>query len=97
MPHATLVVAGATRRQVLETERDGSDLPVDLTGVEALGWVDDEEKVAHLGEAEIVCAPSLAAESFGIVLAEAWPPACRSSPRTCPATARCCATARPGG
>jgi phosphatidyl-myo-inositol alpha-mannosyltransferase len=70
MPEATLVVAGATRRQVLETERDGSDLQVDLAGVEALGWVDDEVKIAQLGEAEILCAPSRAAESFGIVLAE---------------------------
>jgi phosphatidyl-myo-inositol alpha-mannosyltransferase len=70
MPEATLVVAGATRRQVLETERVDSDLPVDLTGVEALGWVDDEEKVAQFGQAELTCAPSLAAESFGIVLAE---------------------------
>jgi phosphatidylinositol alpha-mannosyltransferase len=68
VPHATLVVAGATRRQMLETERSG--LPVDLAGVEALGWVEDHEKVARLGEAEILCAPSLAAESFGIVLAE---------------------------
>jgi phosphatidylinositol alpha-mannosyltransferase len=71
MPRATLVIAGATRRQVLETERNGPGLPVDLAGVEALGWVADEEKIAHLGAAEIVCAPSLAAESFGIVLAEA--------------------------
>jgi phosphatidylinositol alpha-mannosyltransferase len=68
VPHATLVVAGATRRQVLETERNG--LPVDMSGVEALGWVEDHEKVAHLAQAEILCAPSLAAESFGIVLAE---------------------------
>ena len=71
VPHATLVVAGATRRQMLETDRNGTGLPVDLAGVEALGWVADEEKIAHLGAAEIVCAPSLAAESFGIVLAEA--------------------------
>jgi phosphatidylinositol alpha-mannosyltransferase len=70
-PHATLVVAGATRRQLLETDRNGTGLPVDLAGVEALGWVADEEKIAHLGAAEILCAPSLAAESFGIVLAEA--------------------------
>jgi phosphatidyl-myo-inositol alpha-mannosyltransferase len=67
-PHATLVVAGATHRQVLETERNG--IPTDLTGVDALGWVDDRDKVEQLGEAEILCAPSLAAESFGIVLAE---------------------------
>jgi len=70
MPGATLTIAGATRRQVLETERVGNDLPVDLTGVEALGWVDDGQKVAELGAAEVLCAPSLAAESFGIVLAE---------------------------
>ncbi len=70
-PHATLVIAGATRRQVLETDRNGTGLPVDFAGVEALGWVADEEKIAHLADAEIVCAPSLAAESFGIVLAEA--------------------------
>ena len=56
---------------MLETDRNGTGLPVDLAGVEALGWVADEEKIAHLGAAEIVCAPSLAAESFGIVLAEA--------------------------
>ena len=70
-PHATLVVAGATRRQLLETERNGSQITVDMVGVEALGWVDDDEKVAQLAQAEVVCAPSLAAESFGIVLAEA--------------------------
>ncbi len=70
-PQATLVVAGATRRQVLETDRNGGGLPVDLAAVEALGWVDDDEKIAQLAQAEVVCAPSLAAESFGIVLAEA--------------------------
>lgn len=71
LPQATLVVAGATRRQMLETDRNGMGLPVDMTGVEALGWVDDEEKIDQMAAAEIVCAPSLAAESFGIVLAEA--------------------------
>ena len=71
VPHATLVVAGATRRQLLETDRNGTGLAVDLAGVEALGWIADEEKIAQLADAEIVCAPSLAAESFGIVLAEA--------------------------
>jgi phosphatidylinositol alpha-mannosyltransferase len=71
LPHASLVIAGATRRQVLETDRNGNGLPVDLSGVDALGWVDDDEKVAQLAAAEVSCAPSLAAESFGIVLAEA--------------------------
>ena len=71
MPHASLVIAGATRGQALEASRLGYGPPLDLAGVEALGWVVDDEKVAQLGKAEVVCAPSLAAESFGIVLAEA--------------------------
>jgi phosphatidyl-myo-inositol alpha-mannosyltransferase len=70
-PDATLVVAGANRRQVLDALRAGLGTAVDLAGVEPLGWVDDVEKVRRLGEAEVVCAPSLTAESFGIVLAEA--------------------------
>ena len=76
-PDATLVVAGANRRQVIDAvraaqgARGGPAQSVDLTGVEPLGWVDDAEKVRRLGEAEVVCAPSLTAESFGIVLAEA--------------------------
>jgi phosphatidylinositol alpha-mannosyltransferase len=71
LPHATLVIAGATRRQALEASRLAYGPPLDLEGVSALGWVADDEKVAHLAQAEVVCAPSLAAESFGIVLAEA--------------------------
>jgi phosphatidylinositol alpha-mannosyltransferase len=71
LPHATLVIAGATRAQALEASRLGYGPPLDMEGVEALGWVIDDEKVAQLAKAEVVCAPSLAAESFGIVLAEA--------------------------
>jgi len=71
LPHATLVIAGATRGQALEASRLGYGPPLDLEGVDALGWVLDDEKVAQLAQAEVVCAPSLAAESFGIVLAEA--------------------------
>jgi len=76
-PDATLVVAGANRRQVIDAVRAvqgarvGPAQAVDLAGVEPLGWVDDAEKVRQLGEAQVVCAPSLTAESFGIVLAEA--------------------------
>lgn len=71
VPYATLVIAGATRGQALEESQLGFGPPLDLEGVEALGWVADDEKVAQLAQAEVVCAPSLAAESFGIVLAEA--------------------------
>jgi phosphatidylinositol alpha-mannosyltransferase len=71
LPHATLVIAGATRAQALEASRLGYGPPLDLEGVEALGWVLDDEKIAQLACAEVMCAPSVAAESFGIVLAEA--------------------------
>jgi phosphatidylinositol alpha-mannosyltransferase len=71
LPRASLVIAGATERQVHETVRGLSRDPLDLGGVEALGWVDHDEKVAQLGRAQLVCAPSLDGESFGIVLAEA--------------------------
>jgi phosphatidyl-myo-inositol alpha-mannosyltransferase len=71
LPYATLVIAGATRGQALEESRLGFGPPLDLEGVEALGWVADDEKIAQLARAEVMCAPSLAAESFGIVLAEA--------------------------
>jgi phosphatidyl-myo-inositol alpha-mannosyltransferase len=70
LPHATLVIAGATRRDVLEAVR-GARTPPDLDGIEPLGWVDDKDKLAQLGAAQVVCAPSLTAESFGIVLVEA--------------------------
>ncbi|MFA4965068.1 MAG: glycosyltransferase family 4 protein [Thermoleophilia bacterium] len=71
LPHASLVIAGASRRQVFEAARTSLFEAPDLRGVEPLGWVADDVKVAQLAEAELVCAPSLAAESFGIVLAEA--------------------------
>jgi len=73
LPEATLVIAGATRRDIYESTREpfGAGPGPELRGVEPLGWVTDEDKVRLLGEAEVVCAPSLAAESFGIVLAEA--------------------------
>ena len=71
-PDATLVVAGATRREVFDAAAAAGDgVPVDLDGVTALGWVGDEEKVRRLGEAELVCVPSVRGESFGLVLVEA--------------------------
>jgi phosphatidylinositol alpha-mannosyltransferase len=40
-------------------------------GVSALGRVSDEELRRELGRADVVCAPSLGSESFGVVLVEA--------------------------
>ncbi len=62
---ARLTVAGATETEVepLLLERDG---------VEVAGRVDDDEKWRLLGEADLLCAPSLGGESFGMVLTEAF-------------------------
>ena len=62
---ARLVVAGATREEVepflMETE-----------GIEVAGRVTDERKWQLLHEADVLCAPSLGGESFGMVLTEAF-------------------------
>ncbi|HWV87949.1 MAG TPA: glycosyltransferase family 4 protein, partial [Capillimicrobium sp.] len=52
--------------------RDVSALLEDLEGVNVLGKVDDERKLAVLREADVLCAPSLGGESFGMVLTEAF-------------------------
>ncbi|HEY1594645.1 MAG TPA: lysylphosphatidylglycerol synthase domain-containing protein [Thermoleophilaceae bacterium] len=62
---ARLVVAGATHEEVepflLETE-----------GIEVAGRVTEERKWQLLHEADVLCAPSLGGESFGMVLTEAF-------------------------
>jgi phosphatidylinositol alpha-mannosyltransferase len=47
-------------------------LLADTRGVEALGRVEDDEKHAALTRADVLCAPSLGGESFGMVLTEAF-------------------------
>jgi phosphatidylinositol alpha-mannosyltransferase len=47
-------------------------LMLDSTGVVALGKVDDERKLEVLERADVLCAPSLGSESFGMVLTEAF-------------------------
>ena len=61
----TLDVVGVEREQ-LET------MMVDLSGVNALGKVDDAQKNAVLAGADLLVAPSLGGESFGMVLTEAF-------------------------
>jgi phosphatidyl-myo-inositol alpha-mannosyltransferase len=62
---ARLTVAGATSEEV-------EPLLLDPAGVEVAGRVSDEEKWRLLGEADLLCAPSLGGESFGMVLTEAF-------------------------
>jgi phosphatidylinositol alpha-mannosyltransferase len=49
-----------------------SPLLLDPRDVRMLGKVDEETKRRELAEADVLCAPSLGAESFGMVLTEAF-------------------------
>ena len=62
---ARLTIAGATREEV-------EPLLLDPEGVEIVGRVSEEEKWRLLGEADLLVAPSLGGESFGMVLTEAF-------------------------
>jgi len=62
---ARLTVAGPTPEEV-------EPLLLDPEGIEIAGQVDDAHKWALLGEADVLCAPSLGGESFGMVLTEAF-------------------------
>jgi phosphatidylinositol alpha-mannosyltransferase len=62
---ARLTVAGATAEEV-------EPLLLDPEGVEVAGRVTEDEKWRLLGEADLLVAPSLGGESFGMVLTEAF-------------------------
>ena len=62
---ARLTVAGPAAEEV-------EPLLLDPEGVEMAGRVDEDEKWRLLGEADLLCAPSLGGESFGMVLTEAF-------------------------
>jgi phosphatidylinositol alpha-mannosyltransferase len=66
---ARLDVIGAPQEAVepLLAEVDGG-----IDGIEALGRVSDEELWRRLHDADVLCAPSLGGESFGMVLTEAF-------------------------
>ncbi len=53
-------------------EQDVAPLLIDPRGVTVAGLVDDGEKQRLLAEADVLCAPSLGGESFGMVLTEAF-------------------------
>ena len=62
---ATLTIIGAGEGEVAPLMLDGR-------GVEVLGRVDDERKRSALRDADVLCAPSLGGESFGMILTEAF-------------------------
>ena len=62
---ATLTLVGACAEEI-------APMLLDDRGVRALGKVSEERKHAELARAEVLCAPSLRGESFGMVLTEAF-------------------------
>jgi len=62
---AELIVIGPSLQEI-------SPLMLDARGVSALGKVSDAEKQRALAGADVLCAPSLGGESFGMVLTEAF-------------------------
>jgi phosphatidyl-myo-inositol alpha-mannosyltransferase len=62
---AELVIVGAGPDDV-------APLVLDDRGVTVLGKVSDAERTRALAEADVLCAPSLGGESFGMVLTEAF-------------------------
>ncbi len=62
---ASLTIVGATDEEV-------APLLLDPRGVTILGKVDDMAKRRALQDADVLCAPSLGGESFGMVLTEAF-------------------------
>jgi phosphatidylinositol alpha-mannosyltransferase len=62
---ATLTLVGAEPEEV-------APLLLDDRGVRALGKVTEARKAQELGRAQVLCAPSLGGESFGMVLTEAF-------------------------
>jgi phosphatidylinositol alpha-mannosyltransferase len=72
MPGVSLTLVGTTQEQLnaLVPHYNGSGAEM-LKGIDALGRLSPEDKIEQMGRAEIMCAPSLGGESFGIVLTEA--------------------------
>ncbi len=54
------------------SEAELAPLILDAEGIRALGKIDDAAKHAELERADVLCAPSLGGESFGMVLTEAF-------------------------
>jgi phosphatidylinositol alpha-mannosyltransferase len=62
---ATLTLVGASPEEV-------AHMTLEDRGVRALGKVSDRQKLAELARADVLCAPSLHGESFGMILTEAF-------------------------
>ncbi len=72
LPGTTLTLIGPTieelRALLPHSNGNGADK---LRGIQALGRVSHADKIEQMRSAEVLCAPSLGGESFGIILTEA--------------------------
>ena len=72
MPGVTLTLVGTSEEQLRALyPRKGADTAETLEGITALGSLAEDAKIEQMAKAELMCAPSLGGESFGIVLTEA--------------------------
>jgi phosphatidyl-myo-inositol alpha-mannosyltransferase len=62
---ATLTLVGASAQEI-------AHMTLDDRGVHAFGKVSEARKLAELARADVLCAPSLGGESFGMILTEAF-------------------------
>jgi phosphatidylinositol alpha-mannosyltransferase len=62
----------ATLRLIGPSASEVAHMILEDSGVSALGKVSEEQKLRELREADVLCAPSLSGESFGMVLTEAF-------------------------
>ena len=62
---ATLTLVGASPEEV-------AHMTLEDRGIRALGKVSEQQKLAELARADLLCAPSLHGESFGMILTEAF-------------------------
>jgi phosphatidylinositol alpha-mannosyltransferase len=69
---ATLTLVGAGAEDVAPLVLDDRGIGLEERGVYALGKVSEERKAVELARAQVLCAPSLGGESFGMVLTEAF-------------------------
>lgn len=72
MPEVSLALVGTSEEQLRALYPKKSDeLEEKFINVEALGSLGETAKIEQMSKAEVMCAPSLGGESFGIILTEA--------------------------
>jgi phosphatidylinositol alpha-mannosyltransferase len=72
LPEASLTLAGVTSDELHAlSSRSGRAGADEFRGIQAVGMLSYEPKIEQMRKAEVLCAPSLGGESFGLVLTEA--------------------------